>query len=71
MAPGPLRGLTRKQSKVLLTDVTQHVVNVSGERDGGVDEMGPLARPYPPSQSPGSFNLSAVEERIRKAVGSQ
>jgi arylsulfatase len=26
---------------------------------------------YPPSQSPGSFNLSAVEERIRKAVGSQ
>jgi hypothetical protein len=45
MAPGPLRGLTRKQSKVFPTDVTQHVVNVSGERDGGVDEMGPLARP--------------------------
>jgi arylsulfatase A-like enzyme len=25
---------------------------------------------YPPSQSPGSFNLSAVEERIRRSLGS-
>lgn len=26
-------------------------------------------RNYPPSQSPGSFNLSAVEERLRASLG--
>ena len=25
---------------------------------------------YPPSQAPGSFNLSAVEEKIRRSLGS-
>jgi len=26
---------------------------------------------YPPSQSPGSFNLSKIEEQLRNAAGSK